>query len=141
MSFYENYKKLRWAIFGKDILVLDHNPYGCTTQLLNLKVIVIVVHPGLSFKNMTFTLAHELGHHFKIMNKKWVPASNFSEKEANTNAISILKHVLNKNLSKEYFLFYHNIKTKVNSKKLLKVHSCRYNPTTTPYKDSIKKRR
>ena len=122
MSFYEDYKKLRRALVGHDIIVLDHNPYGCSTSLLNAKTIVIMVHPELSFKDMIFTLCHEVGHYFKVKNNKLIryDLGFYTEEEANLNAINIFKTVFNKDRSKEYFIFYEKIKKKIESNQKLK---------------------
>jgi hypothetical protein len=127
MNYYQSYKKIRKTIFTSilevKVTILDVSHFGCATRKLSPKTVVIFVYSGMSFKYMCFTIAHELGHYFNIVKGKWKFVSNrnnFSEKEANRNALKILKFILNKDFSEEYVIFYDKIKEK-NNKMIRKI--------------------
>jgi Zn-dependent peptidase ImmA (M78 family) len=87
-------------------MVIDSSYFGCARRFQKSQI-AIVINPALSWRNRLFTLAHEIGHYFRLEGETLIPAKRIAgEALANCRAVKILELVLEDDVSTPYFNYY-----------------------------------
>lgn len=108
MDYRGAYKELAQAVWGHGV-VFDSSYFGSASRVTKNQV-AIVVNPALSWRNRLFTLAHEVGHYFRLVDESLVPAKRIAnEALANRRAVKILEWLLDEDVTAPYFNFYKRV--------------------------------